>query len=159
MISVSPRNIAALVLAASLAMGVAAHAQDANNAPPPVLDSWASEELQHQDFREEMAQIRRDHEDLEAARDKFKEKCANAAPDQSQACDAERKDLHDQQDKLHERRRALHDKMAAAHRERQEEDKPHRDRPRGERPLGKPSFGKSKGGGKFSKGPAPRGRG
>jgi ElaB/YqjD/DUF883 family membrane-anchored ribosome-binding protein len=87
--------------------------QPAQEAP----GGWDDETFEHQEFREEMARIRKEHEDLEAARDKLLDKCVNVSREQAEECNKERQELRERQAALHERTHAFHEKMRAAHRE------------------------------------------
>ena len=64
-----------------------------------------------------MAQIRKEHEEVEAAQDKLMDKCVNTSGTQAETCNKERQELHDRRDKLRERARILHEKMKAAHKD------------------------------------------
>jgi septal ring factor EnvC (AmiA/AmiB activator) len=92
-----------------------------NNAMEPNQSEWNSENFNRQSFREEMEQIRREHEELEEATDQLMEKCMNANGPQMADCQQERQALHERREKLHERMHALHEKMEAARSERQQE--------------------------------------
>jgi hypothetical protein len=87
--------------------------------PGPRAESneWGDEKFERQEFREEMESIRKDHEDLERARDKLLDKCVNAKGDQVAACEKDKQALHEWHDRLHARLMALREKIAAARKE------------------------------------------
>jgi len=125
----SHRYFGMTVLAMSLALSFPAIAQTNNNVPPPANaggegdhGGWGNEGFEHQEFREEMEQIRKEHEDIEAARDRLKEQCEHTGGQQAQACEGQRKELHERVERLHERRRVLHEKIEAARKEHHEHD-------------------------------------
>jgi hypothetical protein len=130
-------TVAAAVLASmtgALAQGaspqanstVGAPAQNGQVPPPPENGSpenhtdWKNEKFERQELREEMEQIRRDHEDLESARDSFMEKCGGKEPPPPD-CELQKQALHDRHEQLHERTLALREKIQSARREHSEE--------------------------------------
>lgn len=72
---------------------------------------------EHRAFHEEMEQLRKEHEELDAAREKLMDKCMNAPKAEAASCKEERKALHEKAEKLHERMKAMHEKMEAMHKE------------------------------------------
>jgi hypothetical protein len=123
------RALAAVLLALAL-ISPAANAQSTGGAQsfsqPPQANSpgpreehsdWSNEKFERQEFREEMEKIRKEHEDLESARDKLLDQCVNATGAQATDCERQKQALHEWHDRLHERMRALRDKMEAAHRD------------------------------------------
>jgi len=106
-----------------LAAAVPAFAQTGPASPPPEngAGGWAGEKFERQEFREEMEQIRKEHEELEAARDRLRDKCEHAGNQQAAECEKERQALHEWHDRLHERMRVLHEKIEAERKEHPEQ--------------------------------------
>jgi hypothetical protein len=111
--------LCALALPA-VAQNAAAPQQPAMNGPvasPPPSGGWGDEAFERQELREEMEQIRKEHEELEVQTDALIDKCVKpgAAAD---SCEKEKLSLKDRRLKLHDRRQALRDKIEAEHKER-----------------------------------------
>ena len=127
----SRRRVALTILSLSLAFSLPALAQPtAGSASPPTANTdgdhgeWSNESFAHREFREEMAQIRKEYEEIEDANDQLAKQCANASGAQTDACAKERQALAGRRRKLHERTLALHEKMQAAHKQLREGDNP-----------------------------------
>jgi len=125
MTSLSFRYIGAAVFALSLAATLPTFAQSAGSSQPMPMQNRAGPRedqggFERQEFREEMEQIRKEHGELEAARDQLREKCEHAAGAAVAQCEQERQELRERHERLHERMKALHEKMEAMRKERQE---------------------------------------
>ena len=113
--------LAPFFLALSLGLSMPALAQQSGNGMPPANGAesdhggWGNESFEKQEFREEMEQIRKEHEDIVMTRDKLKEQCEHATGAEAQNCEAQKAELHARMEKLHERKRNLHEKMQAEH--------------------------------------------
>jgi len=120
-----------VLLATCLGLSVSALAQNTPSVSPPMNgagsptadrdpDVWANESFERQNYREEMEQIRKEHEEIENARDRLMDRCVNVGTTQAEQCKVERQALHERQEKLHERMKALHEKMETERKEREE---------------------------------------
>jgi chromosome segregation ATPase len=114
----APHPVSIAVLMLALMLNAPARAQTTEAGPRENHSDWSNEKFERQEFREEMGQIRKEHEELEGARDKFQSQCANANGQQAAECDQQRQALHEWHDKLHDRTHALREKMEASHRAR-----------------------------------------
>ena len=137
------------VLAFMLAATLPAYAQqDRAGAPPPPQQmggpgqgpgEWTNDNVNRQQFREEMERIRKEHEEIEADEDKLLDKCVNVSSAQAAQCQQEKQALHERREKLHERMHALHEKMEAERKEHQEERQEHREEHSKGQPAQQPS--------------------
>jgi hypothetical protein len=85
---------------------------NANAGPRQEHGDWKNEKFERQEFREEMEKIRKEHEELESARDKLLDQCGGGKQNLDPAeCEKQRQMLHDWHDRLHERMRVLREKM------------------------------------------------
>ena len=79
------------------------------------FSSWDDEAFERRAFREEMEQIRKEHEDIESERDKWRARCKNVTSEtETTACAAQKEELRLRQEELHARLHELHEKMKAA---------------------------------------------
>ncbi len=118
MTTTAKKCIGLTVLAFSLALGLPAHAQNMGNEPPPPPPPGEDHRgFEHPEFREEMEKVHKEHEEIEAARDRLMEKCVNVSKEQAAVCRKEKEALHERAEKLHERMKAFHDKREAERKE------------------------------------------
>ncbi|MDR3448295.1 MAG: hypothetical protein P4M15_00830 [Alphaproteobacteria bacterium] len=124
------RRLALTAAAFSFALCLSAQAQNntPESAPPQIAGAGehqdgerGQENLDRQDLREEIEQVRKEHDDVEAARDKLWDECVKSRDKSVDACQQEKMGLDERREKLHVRAVALHEKLEGVRKEMREE--------------------------------------